>query len=105
MRAEQGFRPPLRRARPFRLRHQRRAGAAQAPPQRTARRAADRGKVLRELLTGSHDTMSTALRSLDCLLAWERHRARRPAPARGLLLVAAGGLGDAVLLAHVLPRF
>ena len=49
--------------------------------------------------------MSTALRSLDCLLAWERRRARRPAPARGLLLVAAGGLGDAVLLAHVWPRF
>ncbi|MEK7244937.1 MAG: lipopolysaccharide heptosyltransferase family protein, partial [Pseudomonadota bacterium] len=49
--------------------------------------------------------MSTALRLIDCLLAWERRRARRPAPARGLLLVAAGGLGDAVLLAHVLPRF
>ncbi len=49
--------------------------------------------------------MSITLRSLDCLLALERRRARRFEPARGLLLVAAGGLGDAVLLAHVLPRF
>jgi hypothetical protein len=49
--------------------------------------------------------MSTALRLLDGLLAWQRRLTRRPSPARGLLLVAAGGLGDAVLLAHVWPRF
>ena len=49
--------------------------------------------------------MSTTLRLLDRLLAWERRRERGPEPARGLLLVAAGGLGDAVLLAHMFPRF
>ncbi|MSO85567.1 MAG: lipopolysaccharide heptosyltransferase family protein, partial [Rhodospirillales bacterium] len=49
--------------------------------------------------------MNIALRSLDCLLALDRRRTARLEPARGLLLVAAGGLGDAVLLAHVLPRF
>lgn len=49
--------------------------------------------------------MSTTLRLIDGLWAWERRRRHRPAPARGLLLVAAGGLGDAVLLAHVWPRF
>lgn len=49
--------------------------------------------------------MSTALRWYDGLLAWERRLVRRRAPPRGLLLVAAGGLGDAVLLAHVWPRF
>jgi ADP-heptose:LPS heptosyltransferase len=48
--------------------------------------------------------MSATLRTLDALLAWERGLARRSEPARGVLVVAAGGLGDAVLLAHVFPR-
>jgi ADP-heptose:LPS heptosyltransferase len=49
--------------------------------------------------------MSAALRILDGLLAWERRQARRGASPSGVLIVAAGGLGDAVLLAHVFPRF
>jgi ADP-heptose:LPS heptosyltransferase len=49
--------------------------------------------------------MSAALEILDGLLAWERRWAPRPGPARGILIVAAGGLGDAVLFAHVFPRF
>lgn len=49
--------------------------------------------------------MNLAFRSLDRLLAVERGLARRPGPARGVVIVAAGGLGDAVLLAHVFPRF
>ncbi len=49
--------------------------------------------------------MSLALRFLDGLLGWERRLARRATPPKGLLIVAAGGLGDAVLFAHVLPRF
>jgi ADP-heptose:LPS heptosyltransferase len=49
--------------------------------------------------------MSAALRILDGLFAWERRRARRAAPPAGIVIVAAGGLGDAVLLAHVFPRF
>lgn len=48
--------------------------------------------------------MSAALKILDGLLAWERRWAPRSGPARGVLIVAAGGLGDAVLLAHVFPR-
>lgn len=49
--------------------------------------------------------MSIALRPLDFLLACERRlRARARAP-KGVLIVAAGGLGDTVLFAHVLPRF
>lgn len=42
---------------------------------------------------------------VDRILAFMRRRGGRSGPARGVLLVAAGGLGDAVLLAHVLPRF
>jgi ADP-heptose:LPS heptosyltransferase len=49
--------------------------------------------------------MSAALKIFDSLLAWERRLAPRSGPARGILIVAAGGLGDAVLLAHVFPRF
>lgn len=49
--------------------------------------------------------MSLALRFLDCLLGWERRLAPRATPPKGLLIVAAGGLGDTVLFAHVLPRF
>ncbi len=53
--------------------------------------------------------MSLALRFLDRLLGWERRLrgrlVRSAAPPRGVLIVAAGGLGDAVLFAHVLPRF
>ena len=48
--------------------------------------------------------MTLALRLFDGLIAWERRRYSRPKPARGLMLVAAGGLGDAVLLAHIFPR-
>jgi ADP-heptose:LPS heptosyltransferase len=42
---------------------------------------------------------------VDRLLAFDRHREGRSSAPRGVLLIAAGGLGDAVLLAHVLPRF
>lgn len=42
---------------------------------------------------------------VDRVLAFARRRGGRPGPVKGVLLVAAGGLGDAVLLAHVLPRF
>ncbi len=41
----------------------------------------------------------------DAAAALRRRFARRPGAARGVLLVAAGGLGDAVLFALVLPRF
>lgn len=44
-----------------------------------------------------------APRFLDKLFEFERSREAR-APARGVLFVAGGGLGDAVLLSHVFPR-
>lgn len=49
--------------------------------------------------------MGIPLSLLDPLLAWERRLVRRDGPPRGVLIVAAGGLGDTVLFAHVLPRF
>lgn len=49
--------------------------------------------------------MTRPLPIVDRILALARRRGGRSGPARGVLLVAAGGLGDAVLLAHVLPRF
>lgn len=49
--------------------------------------------------------MVRPLTVVDRVLAFARRRGGRPGPAKGVLLVAAGGLGDAVLLAHVLPRF
>lgn len=44
-------------------------------------------------------------RVVDGVLALERALARRPGPARGVLLLSCGGLGDTVLFAHVLDRF
>ncbi|MBR9972712.1 glycosyltransferase family 9 protein [Magnetospirillum sulfuroxidans] len=44
-------------------------------------------------------------RLLDSLLRWRRALTRRPGVASGVLLISAGGLGDTVLLAAVLPRF
>ncbi|MBM3566074.1 MAG: glycosyltransferase family 9 protein [Alphaproteobacteria bacterium] len=49
--------------------------------------------------------MSTLVRICDPVLAWERRLFARRAEPKGVLIVAAGGLGDAVLFAHVLPRF
>jgi len=36
---------------------------------------------------------------------WRFFRAKRPSLSNGLLLIAAGGLGDLILLRYVLPRF
>lgn len=44
-------------------------------------------------------------RLLDPLLRLGRTLHKRPAPPAGVLLISAGGLGDTVLLACVLPRF
>lgn len=49
--------------------------------------------------------MSIAFRLLDPLLARERRLRGRDGAPKGVLIVAAGGLGDTVLFAHVLPRF
>jgi ADP-heptose:LPS heptosyltransferase len=49
--------------------------------------------------------MIRPLALFDRILAFERQREGRSRAPRGMLLIAAGGLGDAVLLAHVLPRF
>ncbi|MBC7952440.1 MAG: lipopolysaccharide heptosyltransferase family protein [Rhodospirillaceae bacterium] len=43
-------------------------------------------------------------RLLDPLLALSLKLRRRPSPAKGVLLISAGGLGDTVLFALVLPR-
>ena len=44
-------------------------------------------------------------RLADAIASLKRQRRRRPCAPHGVLLVSAGGLGDTVLLAHVLPRF
>lgn len=44
-------------------------------------------------------------RLLDPFLALSLALRRRPGPAKGVLLISAGGLGDTVLFALVLPRF
>jgi len=44
-------------------------------------------------------------RLVDPLLGLERRLTRRPGPARGVLLISAGGLGDTVLFALVVERF
>jgi hypothetical protein len=44
-------------------------------------------------------------RILDWWLALKRRNARRPGRAKGVLVIAAGGLGDTVLFAHVAERF
>jgi ADP-heptose:LPS heptosyltransferase len=44
-------------------------------------------------------------RLLDPLFALERRLSRRESPARGVLLIAAGGLGDTVLVSLVIERF
>ena len=49
--------------------------------------------------------MGIPLSLLDPLLACERRLGRRDGAPKGVLIVAAGGLGDTVLFAHVLPRF
>lgn len=41
----------------------------------------------------------------DRFHAWRRQRASRPASPEGVLLLACGGLGDTILLAHVIDRF
>jgi ADP-heptose:LPS heptosyltransferase len=44
-------------------------------------------------------------RILDWWLNRKRRGVQRPGPARGVLLISSGGLGDTVLFAHVVGRF
>jgi len=41
----------------------------------------------------------------DRVLAWRRRSRRRPGPARGVLLISSGGLGDTVLFSLVAEQF
>ena len=49
--------------------------------------------------------MIKPFRILDWWLNRKRRSRPRPGPARGVLLISSGGLGDTVLFAHVAERF